>query len=306
MSDPSSESKATQQAARADFEAALRKGFWRGVWSWLTQSKNELLPFDEVRRNLPFAGQHSLGVQQIPMEQIVGSVGRYRDFDCAFLPRQTRTRGRWESIDAAHLQDVPLPPIQTYKVGELYFVSDGNHRVSVARERGQAFIDAEVIAIDVDAEITPNMDIDEIIRRVEQAEFARQTGLKERCPESEVRLTLPGGYQKLLEHISAHRYFMGIDQQREISWEEAVVGWCEQVYQPLVEVIRSQNILKEFPGRTETDLYLWVIEHLWYLREETSGEVSLEEAAVHFAGEFSQNPLSILLSMIGRIPPAVP
>ena len=306
MSDSSSESKSTQQAARADFETALRKGFWRGVWSWLTQSKNELLPFDEVRRNLPFAGQHSLGVKQIPMEQIVGSVGRYRDFDRAFLPRQTRTRGRWESIDAAHLQDVPLPPIQTYKVGDLYFVSDGNHRVSVARERGQAFIDAEVIAIDVDAEITPDLDIDEIIRRVEQAEFQRQTGLKERCPESEVRLTLPGGYQKLLEHISVHRYFMGMDHQRDFSWEEAVQGWCEQVYQPLVAVIRSQNILKEFPGRTEADLYLWVIEHLWYLREETRQEVSLEEAAVHFAGEFSQNPLSVLLSMIGRIPPAVP
>src|SRR5512136_1482373 len=119
--------------ARADFEGALRKGFWRSVWSWITQSDNRLLPFDEIRKQLPLRGQHDIGMQQILLDKVVGSVGRYQDFDKAFLPRYRFLRSRWVSIDSAQMQDIILPPIDVYKIGEVYFVRDGNHRVSVAR-----------------------------------------------------------------------------------------------------------------------------------------------------------------------------
>jgi hypothetical protein len=108
----------------------------------LTKGENELLPYDEVRKHLPIRGQHDIGLQQVPISQIVGSLGRYRDFDRAFLPLQKRTKDRWVSIDKAQYEEVGLPPIETYKIGEVYFVKDGNHRVSVARERGQDFVDA--------------------------------------------------------------------------------------------------------------------------------------------------------------------
>jgi hypothetical protein len=290
-----------KQIAKADFENALRKGFWRSVVSWLTQSSNELLPFDEVRKNLPMKGQHYIGLKQIPINQVVGSVGRYHDFDRAFLPRLQSSSGRWMSIDEAHLQDIGLPAIEVYKIGSAYFVKDGNHRVSVARERGQVFIDAAVTEIEVPVLIDATLSIDDLIRKKEQAEFFEQTQLKALRPDAAIELTVPGGFDKLLEHIHTHRWFEGERLKRPILWEEAVLDLYDQVYIPLINIIRQNGIMKQFPGRTEADLYLWVIEHLYYLREELKEEVSLEVAASHFAEEYSERPLHRILNIFRRV-----
>ena len=269
--------------------------------SWLTQSSNELLPFDEVRKNLPMKGQHYIGLKQIPINQVVGSVGRYHDFDRAFLPRFQSSGGRWMSIDEAHLQDIGLPAIEVYQIGSAYFVKDGNHRVSVARERGQVFIDAAVTEIEVPVLIDATLNIDDLIRKKEQAEFFEQTQLKALRPDAAIELTVPGGFDKLLEHIHTHRWFEGERLKRPILWEEAVLDWYDQVYIPLVNIIRQNGIMKQFPGRTEADLYLWVIEHLYYLREELKEEVSLEVAASHFAEEYSERPLHRILNIFRRV-----
>ena len=113
---------------------------------------------------------------------MIGSVGRYRDFDRAFLPKRQQTGERWMSIDRAYLQDVVLPPIEVYKLGDFYFVKDGNHRVSVARERRQAFIDAYVIEFDLTVPVDEKTDIDELIRLREHAEFLAQTRLDQLLP----------------------------------------------------------------------------------------------------------------------------
>ncbi len=113
----------------------------------------------------------------VPVNQIVGSVDRFRDFDRAFLPRQRHTAGRWKNIDRAYYQDVRLPPIQLYKVGDVYFVKDGNHRVSVARERGVEFIDAEVIEGHIRVPLYASMSPAELLLQVEYAEFLRRTDL---------------------------------------------------------------------------------------------------------------------------------
>lgn len=284
--------------AKEDFNTAFRKGFWRGVWSWLTNRNTELLPFDQIRQALPFSGQHDLGLREIELEKIIGSVGRYNDFDNAFLPRRMTERSRWESIDRALLQDIILPPIEVYKVGAFYFVKDGNHRVSVARQRGQAYIDAHVVEIDVAEPLREETDIDELIRKNELFYFEEQTQLTKLRPQAAIEFSVPGGAIKLLEHIRTHRYFLGTQRQAEVSFPEAVVSWYDQVYLPLVRVIREKNILADFPGRTESDLYLWIIEHLWYLREEYQGEVSLEQAVEHFADEFAPQPFHWLLNLL--------
>ena len=294
-------SSGIKNIAKADFESALRKGFWRNVVSWLTKSSNDLLPFDEVRKNLPLKGQHYIGLKQIPINQVIGSVGRYHDFDRAFLPRLESSSGRWMSIDEAHLMDIGLPAIEVYKIGTAYFVKDGNHRVSVARERGQTFIDAAVTEIEVPVLIDANISIDDLICKKEQAEFFDQTHLKDLRPDANLELTVPGGYDKLLEHIHTHQWFDGERLKRPIAWEEGVNNWYDEVYMPLVNVIRQNDILKQFPGRTETDLYLWIIEHLYYLREEVREEVSLEDAASHFAEEFSERPLHRILNIFRRV-----
>jgi len=211
-----------RQAARADFDEALRKGFWRSVMSWLTQHSNELIPFDEVLKQMPLRGQHYLGYRQVRLDEIVGSVSRYQDFDRAFLPRQTSTRERWESIDLAHLQDVELPPVELYKIGGIYFVKDGNHRVSVARGKGQVFIDASVIEIDVPLEIGKDFKQQDLALKHEQARFLESTWLASLQPDAKIEFTFPGQYDKLLEHIRVHRWYMGEDLQREINDEEAV------------------------------------------------------------------------------------
>jgi uncharacterized ParB-like nuclease family protein len=288
------------ETARSDFYAALRKGFWHSVVGWITHTRSTLLPYDEIRKSLPLSNQHYIGMREIPVDQIIGSVSRYRDFDRAFLPLQTTTQGRWMSIDRAHLSDIILPPIEVYKIGNTYYVKDGNHRVSVARQKGQKYIDADVIEIEVSVPVDPNVDINDLILRLEHADFLERTRLNQVRPDADVRLSIPGGYERLIEHISVHRYFLGVQRKSDITWEEAVIGWVDQVYLPLVYVIREYKILKGFPGRTETDLYLWIIEHLWYLREEYNSDVSLETAATHFADEFSRRPLRQLLSMVRR------
>jgi len=275
--------------AKEDFDAALRKGFWRSVFSWLRRSDNQLLPFDEFRRHLPMMGQSYIGMHQIPIDQIIGSVGRYRDFDGAFLPRTERSRPRWESIDRAHIENVPLPPIEVYKIGEIYFVKDGNHRVSVARERGQVYIDANVIEIIVPFRVDETTDIQSLILTWEASQFLEKTGLQSIRPYADIRLSLPGLYNRLLDHIQTHAYFMAQDLAREVQWSEAVTSWYDEVYWPLVSVIRQQKILAGFPGRTEADLYLWIIEHLWYLRQEFQ-DISLEEAAMHFTAAYASRP----------------
>jgi len=106
--------------SKEDFSKAYWKGFWNSILSWLRRSNNELLPFDEVRKRIPMRGQHYRGLMQIETSRIIGSESRFNDFDRAFLPRQTHTRERWESIDRAYFQDVILPPIDVYKVGDVF------------------------------------------------------------------------------------------------------------------------------------------------------------------------------------------
>jgi uncharacterized ParB-like nuclease family protein len=290
-----------EKVAREDFEQALRKGFWRSVLGWFNKSTNQLLAFDEVRKYLPVRGQYDVGVRQIPIEKIVGSVGRYNDFDRAFLPRHRHIRSRWVSIDLAKLKEIELPPIEVYKIGEVYFVKDGNHRVSVAREKGQKFIDAYITEIVTDIPIDENTDINWLVRMHEKSEFYQQTRLHELRPEANIELTLPGMYPKLLEHIQVHRWYMGEKRGSEVTLEEAVASWYDEVYSPLVKVIHELGICKEFPGRTSADLYLWIIEHLYYLREEFRQEIKLEDAARSFAEGHSPNPVRKLINLFRKL-----
>jgi hypothetical protein len=290
----------SKHLAQDDFERAYRKGFWRKLSSWLTGKRNELLPFDAVRERIPIRGQHYIGLQQVPVEQIVGSLGRYRDFDRAFLPRQDRTRSRWVSIDSAHYEDTILPPVDLFKVGEIYFVRDGNHRVSVARERGQVFVDAYVIEIEVPVPLTADMDMDDLDLKAEYAAFLEQTDLDSIRPQAEIELTLPGEYERLLEHISVHRWYIGEGQEREIPYEEAVASWYDNVYSPMVALIDEHQLLEDFPDRTRADLYLWIIEYEWFLREAYRNDYSFQIVSNQFKERFSGSPSRRLVNLLKK------
>src|SRR5438067_9764414 len=143
------------QIAQSDFERARRKAFLNELTATMSGRANWMLSFEEIQRTLLIKGQFYRGVQHVPVAQIAGSVDRYRDFDRQFLPTQSFTRPRWESVDIANLTDVTLPPVQLYRVGDVYFVKDGNHRVSVAKEKGMEFIDAEVIELPSSVPLPP-------------------------------------------------------------------------------------------------------------------------------------------------------
>jgi nucleotide-binding universal stress UspA family protein len=176
-----------------------------------------------------------------------------------------------------------IPPIEVYKVGEAYFVLDGNHRVSIARQEGQKTIEAHVIEIGTDIPVTPDLQPDDLIIKAEYADFLENTEIKRIFPQADLSVTVPGQYERLLEHIEVHRYFMGLDFQREISYREAVEHWYETVYTPFVEQIRERGMLRWFPDRTETDLYLWVSEHMETLKKELDWSLSPVEAAFDLA-----------------------
>ena len=290
----------SRQLAQDDFERAYRRGFWRKISSWLTGDRNELLPFDAVRDRIPLRGQHYLGLKQVPIDQILGSMGRYRDFDRAFLPRQVRTRSRWVSVDSAQYDDIILPPVELYKMGEVYFVRDGNHRVSVAREKGQDFVDAFVTEVEVTVPLTADVQIDDLDLKAEYAEFLEETKLDNIRPGAKIELTMEGEYERLLEHISVHRWYLGEGLEEEVPYEEAVASWYDNVYSPLVELIVDQKVLENFPGRSEADLYLWIIEYEWFLLEAYRGDYSFQSVSRQFRERFSDAPTRKLVKVLQR------
>jgi hypothetical protein len=261
-----------------DFDRAYRRGYWRKIRAWLRRESNELLPYAQVRQELPFQGQRDIGLHSVPLDKIIGSVGRYRDFDRAFLPTQRQTTERWVNIKRAAYQEVSLPPVELYKIGDVYFVKDGNHRVSVARERGQTDIEAFVTEIDVPIRLTADMGIDDVLRQREQAIFLQETDLYHLRPDADLLLSDPAEYGRLHEHINAHRYYLGEERHQEVLYEEAVASWYDNVYRPLVQTIAGGGLLRAFPNLTTADLYLRVSDYQWLLREIYQGQESLDAA----------------------------
>jgi len=286
--------------ANQDFERAFQRGFWRKVLRWLTGESNDLLPFDAVKDRLPIQGQHYIGLCQVPIDQIVGSMGRYRDFDRAFVPLQKRTKDRWVSIDKAHYESISLPAVELYKMGDIYFVRDGNHRVSVARERGQLIVDAFVTEIDIPVPLTIDDELADLELKGDYARFIEQTRLSQLRPEADLELTLPGEYKRILEHISVHRWYLGEQRNTDVPYPEVVVSWYDNVYSPLARIIQDQNLVSHFPNRTVGDLYLWIIEYQWYRREAYKVEYAFEDAVDKFIDDFEQWPAGKLVDLLKR------
>ncbi len=285
---------------RADmnFDKARLKAFFREISAQIGNKSNDMLSFDLVRRELRAYNERYLGVRAVEIAKIVGSVDRYRDFDRAFLPKQQHTKERWKNIDRAYYEGVHLPAVQLYKVDDIYFVSDGNHRVSVAKEQGLEFIDAEVIECDTRTPITADMDIEELILKAAYTDFLEFTRLDVLRPAQRIDLSSPTGYETLKEHVATLRYFLSLGRGEEVSWDETVSSWYDRIYLPIVKVIEERKVLDSFPGRTAADLYLWVVEHRHYLSQQR-GDIGAVEAAIDFAAHFRQRPLPKILADVG-------
>jgi nucleotide-binding universal stress UspA family protein len=280
--------------AKGEYADARRSALLRRIWTSLTGQSNELIPFEKLTKAVDATSQSYRGVRPVHMEKIIGSFGRSRDFDRAFLPTQEHSSGKWLSVDSAYNRGVTFPPISLYKIGDAYFVVDGHHRVSVARQKGQKFIDAEVTEVESKVPVSANLTLDDLDTLSAYREFLSQTKLDKLRPDQHIRVTLPGDYDKLVDHIRTHKYFVETRESRELTWEEAITHWYDNVYLPVIKTIRENDVLDEFPNHTEADLYLWIIEHAYYLSQQLGQEVAPWEAATDFVRRFSHRPKRFL------------
>ena len=249
--------------ADKDFTRARRRAFLRRIGAFLRRDpgSNRLLSFDEVKSALGAVEQVYLGMRTVPVEKIVGSVGRHRDFDRAFLPSKGDLGTRWKRIDQLMQRAEELPPISLYKIGDAYFVRDGNHRVSVARQIGVEMIDAEVIELRSRVPIDSALTARDLLHKIEQRHVLERLPFDRVLPEVEVELSDVNDYRRLATLIEAHGFRMSQLWKRYVSSDEALRDWYEYQYAPIAEMVREERILDAFSGRTELDLYLWIVEH---------------------------------------------
>ena len=284
---------AMQEFRRARKQAALEE-----VTAHLTGKSADLLCCPDVREKLKTRNSKSGVLREIPLNAVVGSVERCYDFTRSFLPREAIDQHRWANVK---MNLIKWPPIWVYQIDQAYFVQDGHHRVSVARQFGASHIQAYVIEISTRVPLSPDSQPDDLLVKAEYVDFLERTHLDELRPGADLGVSVPGQYRAIAENIEAHHHFLNSEQGREARYQEAVVHWYDEVYWPVVQVIREQGLLHDFPGRTETDLYLWVLEHHAALENELRREVELETAAASLVAQFSSRPRRVIARVVAKI-----
>ena len=214
---------------------------------------------DAVVKAAGIEGSSFGGVHEIPLDRIVGSAApqaKAGDFDPTFLPIDRRLRDRWTRVYRAMVEGGELPPVDVYKLDEDYYVIDGHHRVSVARSLGRETINARVVQVRTRAPIPPDVDATALLRAAEYASFLETTQLHRVRPDARLECSRLGRYDEILSHILGHRYFLGLERNQDVPLHEAAASWYDNVFLPVVQVIRRHGVLDHFPGSTEADLYV--------------------------------------------------
>lgn len=277
-----------------DFRDARRRAAVEAVISGLQRKSKVLMPFEQVRKQIAEEGFESRGLQRIALDTIAGSVGRYQDFTRKFFPRRDSDEARWVGVRKKFGSIESMPPIEVYQIGEVYFVLDGNHRVSVARQNGETHIRANVIEIETKVPFSPEDDLDDLIIKAEQVKFLEDTQLGILRPEVDFSMTAPGRYRQLRDHVSAHHYWMELSRHYPVKFENAVTGWVDEVYMPVVRLINQQGLLRDFPGRTPADLYLWLVNRQKELAESLGWSVEADKAAEDLRKQFGNRPVRVV------------
>jgi len=242
-----------------DFDSARFRALWKSLQATLTGRPRRLPSMDAVLAAAGTEGRSFGGVHEIPLNAIIGSAApasKTDDFDPGFLPVSRRLRNRWTRIYRETVEGDELPPIDVYKVGDGYYVIDGHHRVSVARNLGRDTINARVIEVRTRAPLGTNVDPAELLRAAEYAEFLESTQLHRTRPQARLECSRLGRYDEIFKHILGHRYFLGLERGQQVSLPEAAASWYDNVYTPIAEVIREHRVLGHLPGWTEADVYV--------------------------------------------------
>jgi len=267
-----------QQTAVRDFDRARKQAAMHQFFARVRRRSDELLSYDDVHDQLGASGVIERGVQEIPLKSIIGSVGRYQDFTRDFLPKRDSDEERWVGVKTAVDQMKGMPPIEVYQVNDAYFVKDGNHRVSIARQLGVDTITAYVTEVETRVPLSVNDDPAIVIRKARFRRFLEETNIDKLRPDSDLSMTFVGHYQTLIDQINAHRAKLEQDG-RSVADDEAVMIWYDDVYMPIIYLVREQGMLHNFPNRTEADIYIFLYDHCEEMEAKLGWDIDREAAA---------------------------
>ncbi|MBW2659531.1 MAG: Lrp/AsnC ligand binding domain-containing protein [Deltaproteobacteria bacterium] len=241
--------------------------FVKKIFSWAdTADDGNIKSFvDNQKQEQAFDERH-LGIQAVPISQIVGSVGRYQDFNRKFRLKKDRPSVRFERVKQAFDQKITLPPIVLYQIKDEYYVLDGNHRVAVAKKMGYEFIDAEI------TEFLPSKNTLENLIYREKVSFFAVTEL----PKT-IELTEVGQYDRLLKQIEEHHVFLRKTSDDKIDYLVAAMDWYKTIYSPLVTIIKNSRLNRHFSKRTRSDLYVYISNHQWVKGKEREYGIGIDQ-----------------------------
>lgn len=246
-----------------EFHNLKRKAYLSALFSSAVGASSEMVSLDEAKSLLKPHSESFQGRRPIPVDRIVGSEGRYADFDGRFLPRRNSGAHRWVRVATAFRRDIPLPAIQVYELAGMYFVRDGNHRVSVARHVGRAFLDAEVTTLGTEIDVGEAASVEEIkaaIAAYERHQFLKEVDLLDIESGPRLTMTAPGAYDSLYVHISYHKSQLEVGGAK-VSYGDATRSWYETIFLPLAKMITDSGVLEHSEERTAADFYVWLVDH---------------------------------------------
>jgi hypothetical protein len=211
-----------------------------------------ILPFEEVVAELGRTGESDRGRQVVPLDLVVGTMGRGREFDRAFRPTSSQVRGRWERLARAMRRGESVPPVELYQVGDVYFVRDGHHRVSVARALGRRDIDAHVV------EVQTRVGAERTLRLTDLPLKGHERLFRERVPlgpdrAARVQLSSPEAYGELAEGVEAWGYRAMQDRGELLDRAATAHAWFEEEFVPVVSLLREAGLIAR--GETDADAY---------------------------------------------------
>lgn len=292
-------------SAAQEFNTARLQAVLEQVLAELTGKSAALLSYDEVREKMGARETSQRSLQEIPVDAIVGSVGRYRDFTRRFLPRLDEDENRWTRV-WAHVETMDgLPPIEVFRIGNAYFVRDGNHRVSVARQRGFSHIEAYVTEVAVNVPLTAEDEPEDLIRKARYARFLQRSGLDETIPNLDLSMSVAGNYRELERQIVQHQEWIEAETGETVSYPEAARLWYVEVYWPVIQFVRQRGVLRDFPGRTETDLYVWIVRHQQELAAHLGWSVDPQTAVLDLADKQITAPNQIMRRLSQKLREAI-
>jgi hypothetical protein len=290
----------SHNAAYGRFERARRQARIEQFSNQLTGRNQSAIPFERIRTQLKHQNPWYKGVQDIPVAAVVGSVGRYIEFSRTFLPLNDAIRERWIGIDKL-AGAKGWPPIELYQVGNSYYVKDGNHRLSVANQLQMPTIEAHVWAFPVEIEINVEDTLDALLIRFGERAFFEKTGLNKRHPNHNIRFTSAGRYTELLAQIEDLGDKLAIIDGQKMPYYDAVDAWFEMIYLPTIQIIRDSTLLNDFPGRSESDLFVWMSGHRDGLQLKYGTYENLAVLAAILANEYKERHIQKLTRQMRRL-----